>query len=82
MAAAATLELKVILVAATTKRAWSCCAFKDSTVRRFRPKTSGTNETLTSEVNRLYSKTLALGTGEISSNVFARVPEKLPETWG
>ncbi len=54
MAAAATLELRVILVAARAKRACSCCAFKDSTVRRFKPKTSGTNETLTSGVKRLY----------------------------
>ena len=47
MAAVATLALNVICVAARAKRACCSCACNDSTVLRFRPKTSGTNETLT-----------------------------------
>ena len=42
MAAAATFALSVIWVAARAKRACPSCAFKDSTVRRLSPKTSGT----------------------------------------
>jgi len=44
-------------------RADCSCAFSDSTVRRFNPNTSGTYETLTCGVNRLYKKALLLGTG-------------------
>ncbi len=42
IAAATTFALSVMWVATRAKRAWPSSAFKDSTVRRLSPNTSGT----------------------------------------
>ena len=61
MAAATTLALSVICVAARAKRACSACAFSDSTVRRLRPKTSGIYDTLTCGRKQTEGKLVGVG---------------------
>ncbi len=82
MAAVTTFALSAISVATRAKRACSACACSDSTVRRFRPNTSGTNETLTCGVYRSKYNAPEFGVGEISFDVFWRAAEKLPATLG
>ena len=82
MAAVATFALSAISVATMAKRACSACAFSDSTVRRFRPNTSGTNDTPTCGVYRPKYSAPEFGVGATSFDVFWRAAEKPPATLG
>src|SRR5271155_2167975 len=82
IAVTTTLAVNVVYVAIIWKRTSCSCAFNDSVVRRFRPKTSGTYETLTWGVKRLYRKALELSVGAICPDCRWREAEKLPETLG
>src|SRR5271170_1686297 len=82
IAVTTTLDVSVIYVAIIWKRTSCSCACADSTVRRLRPNTSGTYETLTWGVKRLYCRAFELGVGEIVPDWRWRLAEKFADTLG